>query len=76
MKDSDRNDKGYFTYQELAYRLLLIANGGWTYEKMDQALAQWKEEGKIIEIESGKYKPNPDQQQQPERKELSTSGTD
>lgn len=75
MKDNQGNYKGYFTYQELAFRLLLKENAGWTYEKMDKALAQWKQEGKLIETEPGKYKPNPNHQQHHQQqpgKELST----
>ena len=58
MCDSQGNNKGYFTYGELAFNLFLIPNGGWTYLKMDEDLEQWKREGNIIEIEpGGKYKP-------------------
>jgi hypothetical protein len=56
-KDKQGDPKGYFTYHGLAFRLPLITNGGWTYQKIYQALEKWKQESKIEEIELGKYKP-------------------
>jgi hypothetical protein len=35
----------------------LIPNEGWTYQKLDHAIEQWKQEGRIVELEPGKFKP-------------------
>lgn len=57
MKDKDGNDKGYFTFPELAFRAMLLPNLHLTEDDVKNYIDQELQEGKLVEIEPGKYRP-------------------
>ncbi len=61
MKDEYGNNKGYFTIEDWKIKLMLLPVQHplcCTEDRAEQMLYALLEEGKITEIEPGKYKPN------------------
>jgi hypothetical protein len=57
MLDKEGNNKGYFTKDEWTVRHLLVPNEKWTEDKAEQTLYALVQEGKLTEIEPGRFKP-------------------
>lgn len=58
MLESDgKTNRGYFTASDLAYWLMIRPNQHWTEDSAKEQIDKWLLEGKIEEIESGKYSP-------------------
>jgi hypothetical protein len=55
--DGQGNNKGYFTKDEWMVRLLLLPNERWTEDQAEQTFYQLLQEGKLTEIEQGRFKP-------------------
>ena len=64
MLDNQGTNKGYFTKDDFIFTLLMLPNQHWTEDQAEQTLYALLEEGKLQEIEPGKYKPIPNRQQQ------------
>jgi hypothetical protein len=50
-------DKGYFTINDFVYTLIMLPNEGWTENEAEQTLQSLINEGKITQIEEGRFKP-------------------
>jgi hypothetical protein len=57
MRDGQGNNKGHFTKDDFAFVAFMRANEHWTEDEIEQTLQQLLQEGKIREVEIGKYKP-------------------
>jgi DNA replicative helicase MCM subunit Mcm2 (Cdc46/Mcm family) len=56
MLDSDgTTNRGYFTLHDLSFWLMTLPNQHWTEDSTKEQIDKWLQEGKIEEIESGKY---------------------
>jgi hypothetical protein len=49
--------KGYFTHLDLAFWLMTLPNEHWTEDSTKELINKWLHNGKLVEIEPGKYKP-------------------
>jgi replicative DNA helicase Mcm len=55
--DEHVNNKGYFTKDDFVYALIMRPKQeGWTEDQAEQTLLALVEEGKVVEVEPGKYK--------------------
>jgi hypothetical protein len=50
-------NKGYFTHLDLAFWLMMLPNEHWTEDSTKELVDEWLQDGKLVEIEPGKYKP-------------------
>jgi hypothetical protein len=50
-------NKGYFTHLDLAFWLMTLPNEYWTEDSTKKLIEEWLQDGKLVEIERGKYKP-------------------
>jgi hypothetical protein len=50
-------DKDYFTMEDWVFTLQMLPNERWTEDESEQTLYQLLQEGKIRELEPGKYEP-------------------
>ena len=57
MLDKEGNNKGFFILNDLVYEFQIRPNEHWTYGGVESMLSQWLYEGKIEEIDPGKYRP-------------------
>jgi hypothetical protein len=57
MLDGQGNNKGYFTKDDFVYTAIMEPNWHCTEDQAEQTFLCSIEEGKLIEIEPGKYKP-------------------
>jgi hypothetical protein len=57
MLDEQGNNKGYFTIDDWLVRLLFLPNEKWTEDQAEQTLHALLQDGKIRELEPGKYQP-------------------
>jgi hypothetical protein len=57
MLDNEGNNKGYFTNGDFAFVAMIRPNEHWTDDEIEQTLQQLLREGKIVELEPGKYSP-------------------
>ncbi len=67
MKDEQGNNQGYFTEDRWKFKLVMMPIQDSLHCNKDQAeqmLYALLKEGKIIEIEPGKYKPNIQQEEE------------
>lgn len=50
-------NKGYFMQDDLAFWLMMLPNKHWTEESTKKLIEEWLQDGKLVELEPGKYKP-------------------
>jgi hypothetical protein len=66
MRDNQGNNKGYFTKDDFVYAAVMEPNWHCTEDQAEQVFYALIEEGKMIEIEQGKYKLNTTQEEKGE----------
>jgi hypothetical protein len=57
MQDNQGNNKGYFTLDDLVFVMQMLPNERWTDNEIEQTLHALLQEGKVQEMEPGKFKP-------------------
>ncbi|HEX6281561.1 MAG TPA: hypothetical protein VFZ67_04985, partial [Nitrososphaera sp.] len=50
-------NRGYFTHLDLAFWLMTLPNEHWTEDSTKELINKWLQDGKLVEIQPGKYKP-------------------
>jgi hypothetical protein len=55
MLDEHGNNKGYFTASDFIYTLVMLPNEKWTEDEAEQTFCALVTEGKLVEIEPGKF---------------------
>jgi hypothetical protein len=56
MKDSQGNNKGYFTLEDFIYFVQMLPNERWTENEVEQTVQSLVQEGVLGEFESGRYR--------------------
>jgi hypothetical protein len=57
MRDEQGNINGHFTKSDFAFVAFVRPNERWTEDEIEQTLEQLLREGKIVELEGGRYEP-------------------
>jgi hypothetical protein len=55
MLDEHGNNKGYFTASDFIYTLIMLPNEKWTEDEAEQTFYALVAEGKLVEVEPGKF---------------------
>jgi hypothetical protein len=50
-------NRGYFTHLDLTFWLMMLPNEHWTEDSTKELIDKWLQDGKLVEIQPGKYKP-------------------
>jgi hypothetical protein len=68
MKDGQGNSKGHFTKSDFTFIVTMRPNEKWSDDEIEQTLQALMDEGKIRELEPGKYQPTTESLREEDRK--------